>query len=49
LLNHGLTLAPLLQLQFAIGTCLSLLFWATGITKLPKFDASLVGDVPAVD
>lgn len=29
--------------QFAIGSCLSLLFWATGVVKMPKWEWSLVG------
>jgi hypothetical protein len=29
--------------QFAIGSVLSLIFWATGFVKPPKLDAKLVG------
>lgn len=35
-------LGLLLCLQFAIGSVLSLIFWATGFVKPPKLDAKLV-------
>ena len=30
------------QSQFFIGSCLSMVFWVTGIVKLPKIDMALV-------
>ncbi|KAG2435509.1 hypothetical protein HYH02_011803 [Chlamydomonas schloesseri] len=33
------------NIQFFIGSCLSLLFWATGIVKLPKIDMALVKSI----